>query len=73
MHVSNLLPGHPQNVISTFEKVAENSNVRFFGNVTVDKDVTVEELRRMYSAVVFAYGADEDRTLGIPGGQKVWI
>lgn len=54
-------------MITTFEKVAENPNVRFFGNVEVNKDVSVAELKERYSALVFAYGADQDRTLGIPG------
>jgi hypothetical protein len=37
------------------------------GNVTVGRDVTVEELQGLYEAVVFATGAPHDRALGIPG------
>ena len=31
------------------------------------KDISVSELRKMYSAVILAYGAEGHRTLGIPG------
>ena len=41
----------------------------FHGNVTVGKDVSVEELRQLFHAVVLAYGAEADRPLGIPGEQ----
>lgn len=47
--------------------MVERSNVRFFGNVEVGTDVSVEELKSRYSALVFAYGADKDRTFNLPG------
>ncbi len=40
---------------------------RLFGNVEVGRDVTVEELKRRYHALVFAFGAQSNRRLGIPG------
>jgi len=39
----------------------------FFGNVEVGKDVKLWSLRENYDAVLFAYGAAQDRALGIPG------
>ena len=33
----------------------------------VGKDISVPELARHYDAVLFAYGASRDRTLGVPG------
>src|SRR4029077_12038517 len=39
----------------------------FFGNVEVGKDVTHDELLRLYDAVVYTVGAQTDRRLGIPG------
>jgi ferredoxin--NADP+ reductase len=36
-------------------------------NVTVGRDVSIEELRARYHAVVFTCGAQTDRRLGIPG------
>ena len=53
--------------IRVYEKIASNERVRFFGNVAVGKDITVEELRAFYHAVIFAHGAESDRRLNIPG------
>jgi NADPH-dependent glutamate synthase beta subunit-like oxidoreductase len=50
-----------------YEKVALSDNVRFVGNVTVGRDVSVAELRALYDAVVIATGAPVDRPLGVPG------
>jgi ferredoxin--NADP+ reductase len=62
-------PDHPKikSVIRVYEKTASRPEFRFFGNVEVGKDVTVEELRDRYHAIVFAYGTSVDRHLGIPG------
>lgn len=57
-------------VTRNFEKTALNERCRFFGNVTLGRDVTLDELRGMYDAVVLAVGADNDRRLGIPGEDK---
>ncbi|HEX8532778.1 MAG TPA: FAD-dependent oxidoreductase [Allosphingosinicella sp.] len=50
-----------------YEKVALSGNVRFVGNVTVGRDVTVAELQGLYDAIILATGAPDDRTLDIPG------
>ena len=50
-----------------FEKIAERPGFRFFGNVEVGRDVTHDELVRLYDAVVYAVGAQTDRRMGIPG------
>ena len=50
-----------------YEKVALSDNVRFAGNVTVGKDISVDELMDLYDAVVLATGAPQDRPLGLPG------
>lgn len=50
-----------------YEATALSDNVRFVGNVTVGKDVSVKELQALYDAVVFATGAPHDKPLGIPG------
>jgi ferredoxin/flavodoxin---NADP+ reductase len=62
-------PDHPKikSVIRVYEKTAARPEFRFFGNVEVGTDVTVDELRERYHAVVFAYGTATDRQLGIPG------
>jgi len=54
-------------VASRYEKVALSDNVRFVGNVTVGKDISIDELQDMYDAVILATGAPDDRPLGIAG------
>ncbi len=49
------------------DRTLSRDRVRFFGNVEVGKDVTLNELRSMYHVVVLATGAPRDRELGIPG------
>lgn len=56
-------------VSSRYEKVALSDNVRFVGNVTVGKDLTIDELQSHYDAVVLATGAPNDRALDIPGAE----
>lgn len=53
--------------IRVYEKVAQRAGFAFIGNVTVGRDVSIEELRRFYDAVVLSYGAETDKRLGIPG------
>ena len=50
-----------------FQKIAEKAGFRFVGNVHVGRDVTLDELRAHYDAIIFASGAQTDRRLGIPG------
>jgi ferredoxin--NADP+ reductase len=54
-------------VAGRYEKVALSDNVRFVGNVTVGKDVSIDELQTLYDAVILATGAPDDRPLGIDG------
>uniref|UniRef100_A0A8C3ATM3 NADPH:adrenodoxin oxidoreductase, mitochondrial n=1 Tax=Cyclopterus lumpus TaxID=8103 RepID=A0A8C3ATM3_CYCLU len=62
-------PDHPEvkNVINTFTQTARQSRCSFYGNVDVGTDVSVEELRQAYHAVVLSYGAEGNRTMGVPG------
>jgi ferredoxin--NADP+ reductase len=45
----------------------DHPKVRFFGNVTVGTDISAEELTGIYDAVIYTYGASQDRALGIEG------
>ncbi len=62
-------PDHPKikKVIKVYERTASRDGFAFLGNVMVGRDITVEELRLHYDAVVFACGAETDRRLGIAG------
>ncbi|MEQ8228116.1 MAG: FAD-dependent oxidoreductase [Rhodospirillales bacterium] len=57
-------------VAKKYEQTALFDDVRYFGNVEVNKDVSLAELRDMYDAVVLAVGAPGDRKLTIPGADK---
>lgn len=64
-----IAPDHPEtkNCINQFTATAQNARCSFIGNVNVGKDVKVKELLHSYDAVVLCYGAEDDRTFGIPG------
>ncbi|MCK5407039.1 MAG: NADP oxidoreductase, partial [Candidatus Krumholzibacteria bacterium] len=59
--------GKIKNVTKVYEKTASNPAFSFFGNVDVGSDITLDEMRQFYDAIVFASGAQTDRQLGIPG------
>ncbi|AXH97286.1 NADP oxidoreductase [Ornithinimicrobium avium] len=54
-------------VAQVLTRTLELDGVRFFGNVTVGKDVSRAELLERYDVVVYAVGVDRDRELGVPG------
>lgn len=54
-------------VVRSYARVAADPRVRFFGNVTLGRDLTVSELKQRYDAIVYAVGNESDRKLGIPG------
>jgi ferredoxin--NADP+ reductase len=56
-----------KSVIRALEKVFLLPGVRFFGNVEVGRDISAEQLRARYDAVVYAVGAPDSRRLGVPG------
>jgi ferredoxin/flavodoxin---NADP+ reductase len=62
-------PDHPKlkTVSRAFERIAAKPGFRFFGNVEVGRDLTHADLTRLYDAVIYAFGAQTDRRLGIPG------
>jgi ferredoxin/flavodoxin---NADP+ reductase len=62
-------PDHPKikSVIRVYEKTAAREGFRFFGNVKVGHDIEVEDLEKLYHAIVFTVGCETDRQLGIPG------
>ncbi|CAO2653746.1 Nn.00g031570.m01.CDS01 [Neocucurbitaria sp. VM-36] len=62
-------PDHPEvkNCQDTFEEVAQSSRFNYIGNVRVGHDIELARLKPHYDAILFSYGASEDRKLGIPG------
>jgi ferredoxin/flavodoxin---NADP+ reductase len=66
---SGVAPDHPKikSISAQFEKTATDPRFRFFGNIAVGEHVQADELAERYDAVVYAVGAQSDRSLGIPG------
>ena len=63
-------PDHEKikSIQATLRKVLEGPGVRFLGNVEVGGPLLgPQELRELYSAVVYCFGAAADRRLGVPG------
>ncbi|MGB6514033.1 MAG: NADP oxidoreductase, partial [Mycobacterium sp.] len=66
---SGVAPDHPKikSISKQFENTAEDARFRFFGNVVVGEHISAAELAEHYDAVVYAVGAQSDRSLNIPG------
>lgn len=64
-------PDHPRikGIIKSLHKVMDKPEIRLFGNINVGEDITVDELKQFYDAVIYATGATDDRPLNIPGGE----
>lgn len=60
-------------IAKKFEKTALLDEVNYYGNVEVGRDVTLQELRNLYDAVILAVGAPNDRNLAIPGADKLGV
>ena len=66
---SGVAPDHPKikTVSKVFEKIATTEGFRLFGNIELGTDVTLEDLKKNYDAVVIATGSAQGKKLGIPG------
>ena len=63
-------PDHPKikSVIRVYEKTAAREGFRFFGNVKLgQRHRASTSSSEHYHAIIYAYGAETDRQLGIPG------
>ncbi|WP_030428664.1 ferredoxin--NADP reductase domain-containing protein [Allokutzneria albata] len=62
-------PDHPRikQIVHALQRVLEKPQIRLLGNVHYGLDITLEDLRRHYDAVIFSTGASKDRDLEIPG------
>ena len=62
-------PDHPRikQIIVALYKILQRGDIRLLGNVEVGRDVTIDDLRDHYDAIIIATGADRDHPLDIPG------
>jgi ferredoxin--NADP+ reductase len=66
---SGVAPDHPKikTVSKVFEKIANTPGFRLFANIELGSDLTIEQLKERYDAVVIATGSARGKKLGIPG------
>jgi ferredoxin--NADP+ reductase len=62
-------PDHPRikGIITALREVLDRGDIRLFGNVNFGTDITLDDLKRHYNAVIFSTGAILDADLNIPG------
>ena len=62
-------PDHPRikGIINALRDVLDRGGIRLFGNVHFGTDITLDDLKKHYNAVIFATGAVRDTSLDIPG------
>eukprot|EP00522_Entomoneis_paludosa_P009684 CAMPEP_0172448278 /NCGR_PEP_ID=MMETSP1065-20121228/7318_1 /TAXON_ID=265537 /ORGANISM="Amphiprora paludosa, Strain CCMP125" /LENGTH=536 /DNA_ID=CAMNT_0013199723 /DNA_START=44 /DNA_END=1654 /DNA_ORIENTATION=+ len=67
-------PDHPEvkNVQNDFNSLFESKKgIQFYGNVEVGRDLTIDELRSRFDAVILATGCESDRKLGLPNEENL--
>lgn len=55
------------------EKYILNENVKVFTNVTLGKDITLEQLKREYDKIILAFGANVSNKMNIEGEEKEFV
>ncbi|GAA4677548.1 FAD-dependent oxidoreductase [Frondihabitans cladoniiphilus] len=62
-------PDHPRikGIINALRDVLDRGDIRIFGNVHFGTDITLDDLKKHYNAVIFSTGAIRDAELPIPG------
>jgi len=62
-------PDHPRikGIVTALRDVLDSGRIRLFGNVRFGRDLTLDDLKSHYNAVIFSTGAVRDAPLDIPG------
>ena len=62
-------PDHPRikGIVTALRDVLDSGQIRLFGNVFFGRDITLDDLKKHYNAVIFSTGAIRDASLVIPG------
>ncbi len=70
---AGVAPDHQKDksVTRAYDKSAASLSFRFYGNVEFGNHLHLDDLRRHYHQVVFATGAQDDRSLNIPGEDAI--
>ncbi|RMZ84018.1 hypothetical protein DV737_g1366, partial [Chaetothyriales sp. CBS 132003] len=72
---SGVAPDHPEvkKCQDSFDEVAASRHYTFIGNINVGHDLPLSLLAKYYDAIVFAYGASQDRKIGLVGEERPHI
>ncbi len=62
-------PDHPRikQIIVALYRILQRGDIRLFANVEVGRDISIEEMRERYDAIIISTGADRDAKLDIKG------
>ena len=62
-------PDHPRikGIVTALREVLDRGDIRIFGNVRYGVDITLDDLKQHYNAVIFSTGAIKDASLDVPG------
>src|SRR3989304_4477192 len=62
-------PDHQKikSVTKAYDRIAANPRFRYYGNVELGGDVSLQDLKGYYHQIVFTVGAQIDRSMDIPG------
>jgi len=66
---AGVAPDHQsiKSVVGIYDRIAHLPNIRFWGNVNIGEDISVKELEARFDLIIFATGAQSDRTLCVEG------
>ncbi len=70
---NGVAPDHQKikSVTAAFDRIAANPRFRFFGNVELGRDISVDDLKDYYHEILYSTGAQTDRPLGVPGDDLI--
>ncbi|NMB23386.1 MAG: FAD-dependent oxidoreductase [Corynebacterium sp.] len=62
-------PDHPRikGIVKSLHNVLDKEQLRLLGNIEIGRDITVDELREFYDAIIFSTGATGDQDLRVKG------
>jgi ferredoxin--NADP+ reductase len=62
-------PDHPRikGIVNALRDVLDSGDIRVFGNVRYGVDISLDDLKKHYNAVIFSTGAIRDADLDVPG------